>query len=109
MTFPLNIAFRNMGHSDTIEKLIRDKAQKLERFSKNIITCRVVVELPHKRHQSGNLYHVTIDLSVKGREIFIGNEKNDAIEHKEIHAAIKDAFEAAERQLSDYQELLRGA
>ena len=57
MRLPLQISFRNMHHSEVVERAIVERAEKLERFSDQIMGCRVVVETRHHRHQ-GNLYHV---------------------------------------------------
>jgi ribosome-associated translation inhibitor RaiA len=67
MILPLQISFRNLKPSEAVEGRIREEAAKLETFYKGIMHCRVVVELPHKHHRKGDLYHVRIDLTVTGR------------------------------------------
>ena len=47
MKIPLQITFRGIPHSDAVEARIREKAAKLERFSSDIISCRVAVEAEH--------------------------------------------------------------
>jgi ribosome-associated translation inhibitor RaiA len=60
------------------------------------------VEKPHRHHQKGTLYHVRINLTVPGKEIVVQRDPAEHQEHGDIHAAIRDAFDAAKRQLEDY-------
>jgi len=102
MKVPLQITFRDVPRSTEIEERIRAKAAKLDRFYDRITGCRVVVDAPHRNRQSGNLYHVRIDLSVPGEEIVVNREPHKHQEHEELAVAIRDAFNAAQRQLQDY-------
>lgn len=102
-----------MNRDEAIERLATERAQKLQKFSRTIISCRVVIELPHRRHQTGNHYNVRIDLSIPGREVAINRDPTKHGEKADIHVALKEAFEAAERELEDFKEtkidLKRGA
>ena len=102
MKVPLEITFRNVPRSDAVEDRIRAKAAKLDRFFDQITGCRVVVEAPHNRHHKGNTYHVRIDLSVPGQEIVVNRESERNPEHQDLWVAIRDAFNAAQRQLQNY-------
>jgi cold shock CspA family protein len=108
MKLPLQITFKEMDPSPAIEARIRERAQKLDRFYDRIMSCRVVVEAPHRHHQKGNLYHVAVDLTVPRGEIVANrkDERNHA--HEDVHVAIRDAFAAALRQLEDYGRKQRG-
>ena len=74
MIIPLQISFRNMKVSDVVDARIREEVAKLETFYKGIMHCRVVVELPHRHHKSGDLYHVRIDMTVPGAELVVKRE-----------------------------------
>ena len=50
MNIPLKITFRNMPPSKAIEDNVREKAAKLDSFSDRIMSCRVIVEAPHRHH-----------------------------------------------------------
>ena len=50
MQIPLQITVRDMEHSEALEARIRSKAQKLEEFFAHIVSCHVVVEMPHRHH-----------------------------------------------------------
>jgi len=101
MRLPLQISFRNMHHSEAVERAIVDRAERLQHFSDRIMGCRVVVETRHRHHQ-GNLYHVRIDLTMPGHEIVVGREP--ALHHacEDVYVAVRDAFDAARRRLEDY-------
>lgn len=109
MQIPLQISFRHQEHSEAIEKLIREKVAKLETSFHHIMGCRVVVELAGKHHEHGNLHEVRIDLTVPGEEIVVTREPKEHTEYKDVHVAIRDAFDSARRRLEDYVRRQRGA
>ena len=102
MQVPLQVSFRNMPPSPAVEADIRDKAAKLEEFYDRITSVRVVVETPHRQHRQGKLFHVRIDVRVPGRELVVRREPAEHRAHEDVHAAVRDAFDAAKRRLEDY-------
>ncbi|MHA1518003.1 MAG: HPF/RaiA family ribosome-associated protein [Alphaproteobacteria bacterium] len=109
MAIPLEISFRNMDPSPAVEARIREKAEKLERFQERIIRCTVVVEAPHRHHHKGKLYSVHIDISVPGKDHLIVDRAKPADHaHEDVYVAVRDAFNAAVRQLEDYTQRMRG-
>lgn len=108
MQLPLKITFRNLDHSDFIETAIREKVAKLERFAQHIISCRVVVDAPHKHRNKGMIYHVKIDFTLPGKEIVVNQHADEHHAHEDVYVAIRDAFDAARRQLEDFVRQRRG-
>jgi cold shock CspA family protein len=108
MKQPLQISFRDMPPSESLEADIRKRAAKLDQVYDRIMSCRVVVEMPHGHHNKGKLYHVIIDLTVPGEELIVNRsaEKNHA--HEDAHVAVRDAFNAARRQLQNFARRQRG-
>ncbi|MHB0974244.1 MAG: ribosome hibernation-promoting factor, HPF/YfiA family [Thiobacillus sp.] len=102
MKTPLQITFRDIEHSDALEAHIREKAGKLETFFAPIMSCRVVVEMPHQHKHQGKFFNVRIDIGVPGSEIVVNRDR-----HEDIYVALRDAFDAAKRQLDDYSRRLR--
>jgi ribosomal subunit interface protein len=104
MQIPLELVFKNMEHSDAVEARVREKAEKkLERYAGRITSCRVVIEAPHRSHTHGNCFDVRLDIHVPGEELVVtreGGSKDPA--HTDVYVAIRDAFDAAVRQLDDY-------
>ena len=108
MQVPVQISFRNTEQSDAVEERIREKAVQLEEYSDEIVSCKVMVELPHKRHNQGNLYHIRIDVSVPGKEIVVSRDPKDNHAHEDVYVAIRDAFQAAAQQLRAYTKKRQG-
>ena len=108
MQEPLRIAFRNMEAPIGIEDSIRKHVADLERYFDRIIACSVVVEADHRHHRHGRLYHVRIDLIVPEREIVVRREPSQHHAHEDLPVAIRDAFDAARRQLQDHARAARG-
>jgi len=107
MKLPLQITFRGLESSDALEADIRERAEKLDRFSPDIMSCRAVVEARHKHHEDGNLYQVRVDLTVPGREIVTSRERDLHHSHTDAYVAVRDAFEEVRRQLEDYERRRR--
>ncbi len=103
MQIPLQITIRDVENSAALETHIRDKAKKLDEFFKHIMSCRVVVEVPHKHHQQGKQYQVRIDIGVPGGEIVVNRDHNE-----DVYVALRDAFDSAKRQVEDYVRKIRG-
>ena len=97
MEFILQITTRDISHSDALESRIRQKAEKLEKFYPHIMGCRVVIEQPHKHKHQGRVFNVRLDITVPGSELVVNREANE-----DIYVAVRDAFDAAKRQLEDY-------
>jgi cold shock CspA family protein len=102
MQLPLQIAFHNLPHSEAQAEVIREHAAKLDEFYNHIMGCRVVVDVPHQHHREGNLYQVRIDITVPGADIVVNREPSLHEVNKDFRVAVRDAFDAARRQLEDY-------
>jgi ribosomal subunit interface protein len=101
MQLPLQITFRHMNPSPQMEADIREKAEKLDQFYDQIMSCRVVVESHHQHHHQGNLYHVRVDVTVPGKELVASREPGQHHAHEDVYVAVRDAFDAIRRQLED--------
>ncbi len=99
METPLELSFRNMEPSDFVAREVEEKAAKLEQFYDRITSCHVFVEAPHRHHRKGNRYSVRIEVRVPGTELAVNNRPGDVNAHEDIHVAIRDAFNAMQRQL----------
>lgn len=97
MKIPLQITVRDIELGEAIKEDIRQKAEKLGNLFDQIIKLRVVIEVPHRHHHTGAMYNVRIDIVVPGNEIVIKRQP-----HKELPVAIREAFNAAYRNLEDY-------
>lgn len=99
MALEPRITFRHTNPSAAMEELIRDKTAKLFKLHDKISSCEVVIEEPHRSHKNGDLFHVRIHMVVPGGEIVVVRDPTEAAEHEDPKIAIRDAFEAARKQL----------
>ena len=94
MQIPLQITLRNIAKSEAVESAIRKKAEKLGRFHRHVVSCRVVVEIPSRHKHQGKEFVVRLDIKVPGSEIVITHDH-----HEDLYAALHEAFHAAQRRL----------
>lgn len=102
-TLPLQIAFRDMAHSDAVAQAVREKADKLELFCDRISSCRVTVGMIQKHRRQGKLFNIRVDITVPGSEIVVNRDRDE-----DVYVAIRDAFDHARRRLEDYARRQRG-
>ena len=102
MFLPLQITLRNLAHSDALDALIRDRADKLQSFHPRISRCRVTVELAGHQSQ-GKQFIVHVSVKVPGAEIAVDRQHSE-----DAHVAVRDAFDAARRKLEDHTRRQRG-
>ncbi len=103
MQRPLQIVIRDMPPSEAVETHIREKVDKLESFYPHIVGCRVTVEMAGKHKHQGKEFNVRLDITVPGSELAINRDR-----HEDLYVALRDAFDAAKRQLEDYGRRQRG-
>jgi len=108
MQVPLQITARNVTIADDLDEYIRQRAAKLDEISDTIISCRVVLEEPHKHKQKGRLYHVSLELNIPGDTIVVSREPDLHDAHQDKHVVIRDAFDAAQRQLRSSIDQIKG-
>ena len=107
MQLPLQVTFRHLDRTDAIETNIRERAAKLERFHDRITSCRVMVEPVNRSQQKGNKYRVRIDMTVPGKELVVTREADQRQEHEDLYITIRNAFDAAQRQLEEFLDTRR--
>lgn len=108
MDAPVQITFRGMERSDAVEAKVQERADKLANFHHQIMSCRVAVESLHRHHQSGNHFHVRIDVRVPGRELVAGREPDEHHGYTDVYVAIRDTFDSMRRMLEDHARHLQG-
>lgn len=108
METPLEITFRNLDHSDAVEAKAREKVGKLEQVYGRITSCRVMIEALNRQHTKGNLFHVTIEVGVPGKQVVVDRNSGKNQAHEDIYVALRDAFNAARRRLEDHSRKRSG-
>jgi len=108
MQEPLEISFNGIDKTPQLESLIREKTERLEKFSDAIISCHVDVAQPHAHQDSGSGYRVRIELRVPPKDSLVAHEHSSHGNiHDQVETVIRRAFEAVERQLKEHTERLR--
>ena len=120
------IVFHGISSSTALETEVRERIAWLEKFYDDIVSCRVVVEVPDRHHSAGRHFRVNVELTVPGETIVVSHEPSrhaalkdaDVAEHAKVEdvqtvhrharAAIHDAFNAARRRLQDFARRQRG-
>lgn len=102
MMIPLQITFRNMDRSEVIEAAIGSRIARLSRLAPDLMRCAVVVERPHRQHRHGNLYQVTIHLTLPRGKVVVGTEADRDHAHEDVMVAITDAMRAARRAMIEW-------
>ncbi len=108
MPAEVQISFRGMDSSPSVEAQVRRRAEELQQFSDRLSACRVTLEAANRRHHQGMIYRVSVDLAVPGGTVVANREPGEDHAHEDIHVAIRDAFDAARRRLQDHMRRLDG-
>jgi ribosomal subunit interface protein len=103
MQVPLQITMHGVRQSEALEAEIRERAAKLEQFYPRIISCRVTVDEFSKHHRQGRQFTLRLDVHVPGKEIVVTRDH-----HEDVYVALRDAFDAARRQLEETIREQRG-
>lgn len=124
---PTQITFRGMGRSAAVEATVLDRVAWLEQFNAHIQRCRVTIAIPHRHRRDGRLVHVRVEVAVPGgRPIVVNHEPSlhgrvkdvegdahhketaTAGEHRYAHVSVRQAFDAARRQVEEFARTQRG-
>jgi cold shock CspA family protein len=128
MLMPPQVTFRGIKHSPELEAAVLDRVSWLEQFYQGIVSCRVLIEAPHRHRRDGRHFHLTIELTVPNSEPIVvshapsmhgplkdtgAGEHLKASETDSVHryarVTIHDAFDVARRRLQDFARRQRGA
>lgn len=105
MKVPAEISYRNVEKTEALESLVREKIEKLEKFCDHISSCRVAVEKVHDRPSSGSPYRVRLDITIPpSHELAVVRNPNEGTQYDELPTIIRDAFDAARRQVIELNE-----
>ena len=108
MTNEFQVFFHNIEQTDALSEAVQKRIAKLERYCDSIITGRVVLDSPHNNHHKGKVYSVGLEIHTPSKEVRVNQEQHDNHAHEDLYVAIRDAFNAAERQLKELDKGHRG-
>ena len=104
MKVPLHLSLRNVMPLPSLAPAIRQRADRLDHWTPDVISCHVAVEAEANRHHTGHEYRVRITVHVPGRDIVAGDHHRATDPFLAMHGA----FDAVDRQLEDHARRRRG-
>lgn len=107
MSNDFQIVFHNIDQSDAITGNVNKRIEKLKRYSNDIMGGRVVLDSPHNHQHKGKVYSVVLEIHTPNREIVVNQDQHDNHAHEDMYVAIRDAFNAAERQIKSVDKKRR--
>src|SRR5689334_8637200 len=100
MQIPVDVTFKEMTGTESLNMRIQEGVAKLERVYNRITRCEVLIDSPHRHHHKGREFHVRIRLTVPGGgELVASHDPGPHGAHEDVYVALRDAFDAARRQL----------
>jgi cold shock CspA family protein/ribosome-associated translation inhibitor RaiA len=109
MAVPLEINLRGVEpHDEALRAEIERQAAKLGKLYSHIMNLRVVVEAPpgHKKH--GRTHKVSVEVLLPQKKKLVANrEHRESGAHEEVTFVVREAFEAAKRQLEEHSSRQR--
>jgi len=110
MAVKLEITLRGAGpREEAFRAEIEREAEKLGRLFSQIMNLRVVVDSPpgHKRH--GRPFRVSVEVLLpKKKKVVANRERREQKTYEDITLVVREAFEAAARQIEEYSRKLSG-
>lgn len=102
MNIEPQLAFKNMEPSDVVRAIVDKNVRKLQKHHRALSSCRVVFERPQRRHKHGDHYRVSVDLKMTGG-IEVAVTRNPPLDkdRDNPHVALREAFDIADRQLTE--------
>lgn len=104
METPVEIIWHNMEPARHVEQGVNRRVERLAKYFGRITRCHVVVEAPHQRHRTGNQYEVRLEVTVPGGELSVNRRPGNDFAHTDVRVAVRDAFDAIERQLRRWKD-----
>lgn len=108
MDHPPEIAFHGLEPGADIEARLHNRIERLERLAGRLVSCRVVIDAPHKSQRTGGAYDVRVEARGPEAVFVVDRAPGDDGAHKDLHVALRDAFDALERQVKRWKETHRG-
>lgn len=101
MRIPLEVGFHKVETTPELEQTIEERADRLSRYYRGIISCRVVVEAPHRSPNEDALgYRVRVEVTIPGGDLVASRDSSSGrYEEHDPYFAVRDAFNAIEKQL----------
>jgi hypothetical protein len=94
------VIFHNVEPSEAVESRALHLVGKLVTFFPSIMRVVMTIEGRHQHHHQGNIYHVSLRFHLPGGDVVVSHDPERNHAHEDLYVAMRDACEAARKQLS---------
>ncbi len=109
MQSSVEVAYRHFQPSDAMRSEIAAQLRRLEKVGRDITSCRVVVTGPEHGRRNGDPFEVELRIALpQHKDVIVGRRRGDTPEHEHALVAIRQAFDAARRQIEEAEREMRG-
>lgn len=96
-----SVIFHSMDPSEAVRQRGELLLERLARLAPGIMRGRMMIESRHRRHHQGNVFHVSVQVHLAGVDVEVTNDPDLNHAHEDVYVAMRDAFNAAKRQLGE--------
>jgi ribosome-associated translation inhibitor RaiA len=104
-----SIVFHQMTPSPAVKARAQQLLDRLVRAYPMIMRGTMIIEGRHHHHRQGNVYHVAIHAHLPNGDINVSHDPELNHAHEDIYVAMRDACNAAKKQLAVVTKLRKGA
>lgn len=106
MSIPLQITFRNMDRSITVQALAEQKTAGLERFSGRITGCRLTVEASqHPPGTAASRFLATLSASMPGCNLIVSHDGQGHRQEEDCLAAVRHVYDSLQRAVTEQTKI----
>jgi hypothetical protein len=106
---PMEISFHGVAVSPRHEARLRREAERLHRFARGLVSCRVAVERPGRSRHTANPWRVRVEVTMPpGKDLVVSKTSRDDEAPDALLLTVREAFQALERRLKRTVALRRG-
>jgi ribosomal subunit interface protein len=103
LPFPVEVQAHDITVTPEVNSYLHERIDRLRRFYPRILSCRVVLSAPTGHHRQGGPFDIAVHVEVPGRDAHITRQQD-----RDLHVAIREAFDATQRVLEDHIRKQRG-
>ncbi len=98
------VVFHNAEPSEAVRSRAQYLLDKLLHYQPNIMRGTLTIEGRHRHHHQGNVFHVSLNLHLSGKEIVVSRDPERNHAHEDVYVALRDACDAARKQLDALEQ-----
>ncbi len=98
----MQVHFRNTDATNSVRDAAEAHWDGIRHRHPDARKCDVTIAAPHHHQSHGRRYECRVSVSVPGSPIVVHQHGNDP-SHEDVYVAVRDAFEALERQLERWE------